>query len=266
MATAEVRRLKLAFPEAQVVVLPPEGETAWSAQQAIVFKNNPRLTAPDRVREFLPVVRVLNRPGQRPYIERMDEQRVHFTQYRAEPGEIYFDDRELHRIEALRTRLGSFRLLDPTVKRKMIRHNKDWEFGGRFPDRWRRLAEECSAHGLLVQVGQFGRMEPSAVLDLPHLHTPGFRDALCVLAASDGVICHEGGMHHAAAALGKPAVVIFGGRTPPDRLGYRNHANLYVDGPDSPCGAIPDCEHCRRCMEAITVERVAAAARSTFGW
>ena len=38
---------------------------------------------------------------------------------------------------------------------------------------------------------------------------------------------HEGGFAHAAAALSKPAVVIYGGWIPPEVTGYEFHENIY---------------------------------------
>ena len=68
----------------------------------------------------------------------------------------------------------------------------------------------------------------------------------------DLFIGFEGGMHHAAAATDRKAVVIFGGHISPDITGYNFHKNLYVNDPQSPCGKKMPCDHCRKCLDKIT--------------
>jgi hypothetical protein len=46
----------------------------------------------------------------------------------------------------------------------------------------------------------------------------------------------EGGMHHAAAAVGVPAVVLFGGFIPPEIMGYKGQISL--TGGATACGNI----------------------------
>jgi ADP-heptose:LPS heptosyltransferase len=95
---------------------------------------------------------------------------------------------------------------------------------------------------------------------LPRVITETFRDALCVLSLARLYIGPEGGLHHAAAALGVPAVVIFGGFSSPAATGYPWHVNIAAPG--KPCGSTAYCAHCRDAMAAITVERVLEAARA----
>src|SRR5262249_3229320 len=90
-----------------------------------------------------------------------------------------------------------------------------------------------------------------------------FRDALCVLSLARLYIGPEGGLHHAAAALGVPAVVIFGGFNSPKATGYAWHSNIVAPG--EPCGTVAYCLHCRDAMKSITVERVLNAARAELG-
>jgi ADP-heptose:LPS heptosyltransferase len=81
------------------------------------------------------------------------------------------------------------------------------------------------------------------------------------LARAKLYIGAEGGLHHAAAALGVPAVVLFGGFIPPLVTGYETHINL-TGGAQEACGSLKPCDHCRKAMDAISVEEVAAAART----
>ena len=66
----------------------------------------------------------------------------------------------------------------------------------------------------------------------------------------------EGGFHHAAAALDKKAVVIFGGFISPSITGYDFHSNIYIDSEKSPCGKKSVCEHCINSMKKISKKTV----------
>lgn len=96
------------------------------------------------------------------------------------------------------------------------------------------------------------------------IETPTFRHACAILERSLGYVGHEGGLHHAAAALGKPAVVVFGGYISPEVTGYDTHTNLYVPDEHYPlgCGTVTPCEHCRESMSKITVEQVVNATKA----
>jgi ADP-heptose:LPS heptosyltransferase len=88
--------------------------------------------------------------------------------------------------------------------------------------------------------------------------TPTFRHAMAVLARASLYIGPEGGLHHAAAAVGIPAVVIFGGFIPPSVTGYATHINL--TGGAAACGSLKPCEHCKAYMDVISVADVMGAA------
>ena len=70
----------------------------------------------------------------------------------------------------------------------------------------------------------------------------------------------DGGLHHAAAALGIPSVVIWSGFTSPKHLGYDFHTNIH-DG-SKPCGKFKEiCKHCEEKRKAISVDTVYEAIR-----
>jgi ADP-heptose:LPS heptosyltransferase len=63
-------------------------------------------------------------------------------------------------------------------------------------------------------------------------------------------------MHHGAAALGIPAVVLFGGYTPIELTGYPPlHVNL-AGNSLAACGSLYRCEHCIKAMESIMATEV----------
>ena len=73
----------------------------------------------------------------------------------------------------------------------------------------------------------------------------------------------EGGFGHVAAALNKPAVILFGGWIHPKSTGYDFHENIYIDINGSPCGIRDtECDHCKECMSLIKTERVIKAVEN----
>ena len=65
------------------------------------------------------------------------------------------------------------------------------------------------------------------------VETPTFRNALAILSKAKLFVGTDGGLHHAAAALGIPSVVIWTGFTSSRHLGYDTHRNIH-DGSE-PC-------------------------------
>ena len=258
LATYRARKLKEENPDAQVVVLPPRGLGSWSPEQALIFRNNPFITPPDRASPALPVIELDNRPGTRPYIRAMDGGRMLFSDYRCRPGDLFFDEPEERLIDDHRRCYGDAILIHPSVKRSFIRNNKDWDFGAA-ASRWSELVNRVGARYRLLQMDHGPSREPGTVLDVEQVETPTFRHACCVVAAVLGVVTTDGAVHHAAGALRKPAVVILGGRISPETIGYSFHENLFVDVPGSPCGMVSDCEHCKERMRRITPELVLGA-------
>jgi len=167
--------------------------------------------------------------------------------FHARPGELYFGADEL--AEALKLHTG-FVLIEPNVpQQKSVKVNKQWPF-----DRWQKVADLLMAANLhvvqLVYPGALYRLD-----GVHHVRCENFRMACAILSRAALFIGHEGGMHHAAAALDIPGVVIFGGFIPPQVTGYPLHHNL--TGLDTiACGSLHKCDHCAACMEAITVDEV----------
>lgn len=135
--------------------------------------------------------------------------------------------------------------------------NKDWGIG-----KWTRLADRFFGRIALLQLGPEGTPRLGHGVDF--FETGEFRTALALLARSAGFIGTDGGLHHAAAALGLPAVVLWGGYSSPDILGYPFHRNIHHAHSESPCGRLEPCEHCRAAMARITIDEVASAVVETF--
>ena len=121
--------------------------------------------------------------------------------------------------------------------------NKAWPFA-----RYQELVQRATN----VQFVQFGdgSRTLNGVVVFP---TPTFRNACAILAGAAAYVGNEGGLHHAAAALGVKGVVIFGGSCSVEATGYPIHTNF---GCPNPCGRWSPCAHCVEVMNGITVDLV----------
>lgn len=167
--------------------------------------------------------------------------------FRPARAKFYLTDAELDAAHELIPRTP-FVLVEPHIKGLVGADNRDWGWGN-----WEALAGRCP--DLFVQCGAPGVRRLSGIRSI---ETPTFRHACAVLALSQGIVTTNGGLHHAAAALHRPAVVIWGGYNDPEMLGYADHINLYEANPQCE-GRRQSDPACRACMDRITVDRVYSA-------
>lgn len=237
MATSQVRRIHEGSG-CKVLVVDRRGVPQWHP----VFENNPRIArASERNAR-----RLINSSGCRPYILSKGPERWVWQKWDIAPGEIYLSQAER---EFAAPHAGAI-LVEPHTK--VTGSNKAWIF-----DRWQQLVD---MGGSFVQVGPAGTV---ALRGVRFVETPSFRHACAVLAASRAFVGTEGGLHHAAAALGVPAVVLFSEFISPQFTGYAMHRNLRHA--DSACGSRIPCQGCRESMEAITVDEVWSNLKEIVG-
>lgn len=207
-----------------------------------VWLHNPRILQPHETDDAqdLPV-RV---GGLRAYIAAKSARCWTWGEYRPPRGELYFSPEET---EFGRSHSGRI-VLEPHVK-SGASPNKQWGWV-----RWSELASLLARRGLRVtQVGPAGvRVLEGA----EHVVTSTFRDAATVLAHAHAAVLPEGGLHHAVAALGVPAVVIYGGFISPAVTGYDDQVSLFT-GDGLGCGMRVQCDHCVEAMEKISPQQVA---------
>lgn len=230
MATSQVKRLHEANGR-QVVVVNHRGAPQWHE----VFENNPRISR-DITRH---TQRLLNASGHRPYIAAKGPKAWAWRPWDIAPGELYFTQAERDFAAAHAGRV----LIEPHTK--VEGSNKAWPW-----ERWQQLVDRG---GDFVQVGAPGAR---ALRGVTFVETASFRLACAVLAQSRAFVGPEGGLHHAAAAVGVPAVVLFSEFIGVDITGYPMHRNLRHAG--AACGSRIPCVGCRSAMARITVDEVAA--------
>ena len=131
--------------------------------------------------------------------------------------------------------------------------NKNW-----YPDRFVRVAENLKSHFRVVQLGLPSDPVIPCDLDLRGKVSP--RGAAATIASCAALICQVGYLMHAAAAVGTPAIVIYGGFEAPWESGYAWNVNLFTKLPCSPCWLKGPCPYNKKCMQEIRVEEVTEKA------
>jgi hypothetical protein len=230
IASGQARLLQLVDPR-KVAVYGHNGEQRWHP----AWENNPRIAKPGETNTQI----LRNGPSLRPYIKAKEDTRWIWREWECPRGELYLSDHE----KALAELHSGFIIVEPNLKLRAS-PNKNWGW-----DNWIKFMQ-IAPEGI-AQLG------PPGTKSLPgayRIQTDDFREAVAVLSKARAYVGHEGGMHHAAAALGIPAVVIFGGFISPLQTGYKEHRNLYAGG--KPCGMRVKCPHCEKAMRDISPEDV----------
>jgi ADP-heptose:LPS heptosyltransferase len=148
---------------------------------------------------------------------------------------------------------SGFVVIEPhVVAYKGSAPNKRWPL-----ENYEKVARRLMSAG--VDVRQFAYPGGSSLNTTKPIKTPTIRHALAALSKASLFIGPEGGLHHGAAAVGIPAVVVLGGFIPPQVTGYDTHTNL-TGGETEFCGSLTACPHCKAALDRIRPTDVVEAA------
>jgi hypothetical protein len=180
-------------------------------------------------------------PGHRPYIlGAKDGKFIYNPEFRAPYGKLYLSDEE--REWAKQQISGDYIVVEPNIKDSdsslKLGVNKAW-------GKWSELLK------MDLPWVQLGTKKPIT----RHVKTEKFRQAMAILAGAKLFVGTDGALHHAAAALNVPAVVLWGGVVSPKILGYPTHINIW-NGAEMCGNATHYCQHCRDAMDSISVDQV----------
>ncbi len=249
MLVGEARELRKTDPR---LVAAAHGRSGYRVSP--VFLNNPHMAPTDQVRAALAGAgrdrfQWLDENAGRRYRAFETIDRRFWTAVGPTRGDLFLTAAErawaANAVRQAGLHNQAFTVIEPHLKPRAC-PNKDWGF-----DRYQEVVELASPHSFvqLIQRGQ------KPLRSCAWIKTPDFRHAAAVLQLAAAAVLPEGGLHHAAAALGVRAVVIFGGYISPVQTGYPEHVNLFTGG--EPCGWRKPCAHCRAAMDAIAPEQVA---------
>lgn len=233
----------------------------WAREKCIV---RPGDGATDESR----TVRMASGPGARPYIQRWDSWNGKpvsvFSGWRARDCRATWPvcEKDMSLVRDIRRDFGDYIVVEHEVRHPSS-PNKSW---------WTEMKYAKAAYLVgaalqslvgyrptIVQVGRPGRrVLPGA----EHVPTQSFTDALAVMSGAIMFLGPEGGLHHAAAAVGTKAVVIFGHFASRWATGYAEHLSI---GGEVGCGRWAPCSDCIRWMDELSPERVAREAADYMG-
>lgn len=227
----------------RVRIVGQKGETRWSD----LWWGLDWIAAPSETGDF---ATVRNGPGCRPYIRYpWKGGTCHYSGWRCRDnvGAIRFKPGEVAFAEDVARQLGAFVVIEPNLA-ATSNQNKQWRW-----DRWQRLV------ALLPEVSwiQPGPPGTRVLNGVRHVSTADFRHAAAVLDRAVLSAIPEGALHHAAGALRRPAIVLYGGTVDENSMGYPWHDNIVDQDEGSPCGSYDACDHCAEAWARLTPEHVA---------
>lgn len=248
MATAQARAVYDTTGMQVYFADPVQPTPEWTK----IFKDNPCIT---KTGKGFPVA---NRTGLRPYIlGQTDKQVVFNPNFHAVPGELYLTNNEIKEARKAIGKNRDFILVQPETKKIFSKGNKAWP-----SKHWNTLVDSLLDKGYTVLQMLKNRSEDNLCLKRTKpIIAETFRTAAAVIQESKLLISTEGGLHHAAAALKKPAVVIFTGFSHPQTLGYSTHLNLRYDN-SPPCGMKIECDHCKRMAEKLSPDLMLSTGKT----
>lgn len=243
---AHKRGRRIAFGDGQ--------KLKWDHNSALIFRDNPNIAEP-RTERRRDVEWIAFYRGNRIYNSVSEDRRswVWNYEFKAIPGQMFFSKQETIFADGVGR---GFVVIEPNVPHmKACAPNKQWP-----TERYDSVAAELKRAG--HDVVQFVHGPGHRLKDVRPVSTANIRDALAALSRAALYIGPEGGLHHGAAAVGVPGVVLFGGFIPPQVTGYDSHINL--TGGAEACGSLNRCDHCRAAMAAIPVEQVLESAKQVL--
>lgn len=239
MAAAQARALADEHGK-KVAIVDKRGNRRWHW----IWRDHPCIATQGHRGE---VVTLKNGPSCRPYVdyERTTKERWAYTNWSVNevgPGEIFC---------LRRRKSGDYVAIEPHIKANAS-PNKQWGWAN-----WQALVD------LLPNVDwfQLGPRGTETLKGVRLIETESFLRAAEMLSGARAAVLPEGGLHHAAASLGIPAVVLFGGMLSPLNTGYKQHLNLAVDAPEALGWRIPH-PACERAWREIKPQIVAKHVRN----
>lgn len=205
---------------------------------------NPRIARPQDKGDFQILIARTN--GLRPYCAAKSPVRWTWKNCPPPLGELYLSQQERNFGRSFADTVSGAIIVEPN-KKNSASPNKDWGW-----HRWVELTRLMTLRGL--RPVQIGAAHSERLPDVGFIKTDTFRQACAVMRLASAVVLPEGGLHHAAAALGKKSIVIFGGFISPRQTGYDSQVNLFTAS--EPCGWRTPCAHCAEAMAKITPDLV----------
>lgn len=260
MITGYAKLLKQKYPTHQIVA---GDKKRGVVSDSIIFNNNPNIKRFSELKN-MQTLWIDSYSGHRPYFIKETEDKYYWNlSHKVSIGEIFFSkEEEKFSSDTIVNAKNWWKEKNNNEYKKIIfvepsrikttknnaSINRDWGF-----NKWQSFINIYSKEYLFMQ----SIFRDSDILDGVYSFKSGFREACAVLNKCDYGVGGEGGFTHAAGALNKKGLYIYGGWIDPRITGYSKHKNIYIDIEGSPCGMKIECEHCKKCNEIMTVDMIA---------
>ncbi len=261
MVTGMAKAAKKKYPDYQIIV--GDRKKLLSYYDHIIFNNNPNITVESEIDLSKRTIWIEEYQGKRSYVSNADKNKFYWNEkYRAFKGEFFFTHKEIRFAQSIinkikkisNTKLKKIIFIEPSrntshknADKNNGEENKKWEI-----KKWQKVVHYFKNKILFIQ----STYKNCEILDGVYNFDLSFRKACVVMSLCNFYLGWEGGFSHAAAALDKKAVVLFGGYIHPKTTGYNFHHNIYIDIAGSPCGMRTYCKHCEECRNLITTDQV----------
>jgi len=181
------------------------------------------------------------------------------------PGNLHALDPERHKAATLlaskNLQSGNYVTIEPDTNREWFGDLRAWPW-----ENWQSLVDkllEDDPSRPIVQTG-VGSEPLRNVVDLRG--RTSFREAAALIETSALFIGTEGGLMHAAGAVGAPSLIIWSGVTEPTFAGLPDqHIILFNRLDCTPCGYRNSCPYDKACIRGITIDQVYAATQHALG-
>ena len=268
MLSGIVRDFRKKFPGTAITARAAERSGYFQA----IFQGNPYITRAADVDGTKPV---LDLPPVQFGARDEAEGRIRWSPgFTAIPGNLYFSDAEMQwaiRVtEEIRMRSGSDLLVlaNPYAKQGVVVDGRQFDYEHHVNKEWGAAGYEelvRALRGTAAFLQPVAESDTRPVLAGMHAVVSNYREAAALLTQCDAYLGCEGGLHHAAAALDRRGVVIFGGWLSPKVTGYPIHDNVYRGDLEDACGSLRVCPHCREIMDGIRVDEIALRLEAMLG-
>ena len=238
MAAGEVQA-KAAGRNIKVAIKDVSGNVRWHD----AWENHPLIARPGEAYQDS----ITNGPGARTYTNGVHAGRWVWRRYTPIPADIYFSEEEKKFADSIEP---GHVVIEPNLKVKSASVNRDWGW-----DKWQALVNRMPK----VKWMQLGPAGTATLHRVKFIQTDTPRLMAAALSKAKAFVGPEGGLHHTAAALRVPGVVIHGHFNSAGVTGYPGMVHLSTE--ELGCGSQFFCQACRDAMDAITPEMVAGHLR-----
>jgi len=191
------------------------------------------------------------------YEDRKENQRIIFKPFVPTPFKVRLSDQEISYAKDVinNYKLDKFCIVNPDYKSTFFSHNKNWGF-----EKYQQLTNRLSEDIQVVRI-----MPGNNLYNEPHLENAinitekNIRNSISIMSFSHFGVSYDGLLQHVFGGFNIPAVIIQGGLVNREIMSYNMHLYHTYDHPDTPCGSMTECSHCKEANESITVDDVYAS-------